>query len=150
MAKKLIAKKIAISGGFDPLHTGHLKMIKEASEFGDVIVFLNSDDFLMKKKDYVFMNFAQRKELLESIKWVKEVVAVIDKDQTVCGTLKKYKPDIFANGGDRTRKNIPEVDTCKHLGIKMIFGIGGKKIQSSSDLVKAIKYRDCGLNLGDK
>ena len=139
-------KLIAVSGGFDPIHSGHIRMMKEASQFGDLIVFLNSDDFLMRKKGYIFMSFEERKEVIESIKYVKEVVAVIDKDNTVCETLKKYKPIIFANGGDRTKDNIPEVEVCKSLGIEMKFWIGGTKIQSSSILIKNAQ----SLSLGDK
>lgn len=143
-------KRIAVSGGFDPIHLGHICMMKEASKLGDVIVFLNSDNFLLQKKGYVFMDFEQRKAIIESIKYVKEVIEVIDVDDTVCETLEKYKPDIFVNGGDRNRKNIPEVDICKHLGIKMIFGIGGKKIESSSELMKKVKNLCGNINLGEK
>ena len=137
-------KRIAVSGGLDPIHVGHIRMMQEASKLGDLIVFLNSDDFLMRKKGYVFMTFEQRKEIIESIKYVKEVVAVIDTDNTVCNTLNKYRPDIFVNGGDRTKDNVPEVTVCKHLGIEMLFGVGGTKIQSSSELIKN------AFNLGDK
>jgi len=133
-------KRIAVSGGFDPIHIGHIRMMKEASQFGELIVFLNKDDFLMRKKSYVFMPFEQRKEVIEAIKYVKEVIQVIDIDDTVCETLKKYKPDIFANGGDRTKDNIPEVEVCKNLGIEMKFWIGGIKIESSSNLINKLLH----------
>uniref|UniRef100_A0A7C3SR27 Cytidyltransferase n=1 Tax=Dictyoglomus turgidum TaxID=513050 RepID=A0A7C3SR27_9BACT len=127
---------VAVSGGFDPVHVGHIRYFKEAKKLGDkLIVILNSDRFLMKKKGYVFMPFKERKEILESIKWVDKVIPAIDKDQTVCKTLAKLKPDIFAKGGDRTLENIPEKEVCEKLGIKMVFGVGGGKIQSSSWLL---------------
>lgn len=134
-------KKVAVSGGFDPLHVGHINLFKEAKKLGDyLVVILNSDEFLMTKKKYIFMPFEQRKEMIESIRWVDEVVPCIDKDQTVCQTLRKIKPDIFANGGDRNKKNIPEVAVCQEIGAQMVFNIGGGKIQSSSWLVNdAIK-----------
>lgn len=134
-------KKVAVSGGFDPLHVGHINLFKDAKKLGDyLVVILNSDEFLMTKKKYIFMPFEQRKEMIESIRWVDEVVPCIDKDQTVCQTLRKIKPDIFANGGDRNKKNIPEVAICQEIGAQMVFNIGGGKIQSSSWLVNdAIK-----------
>lgn len=138
MRTQPIRKTVAVSGGFDPIHIGHIRMIKAAAKLGEVMVFLNSDDFLMRKKSYVFMPFAERKEILENIKGVREVLDVIDEDDTVCDTLNKYRPQIFANGGDRTSDNIPEVAICKQLGIEMIFGVGGDKVQSSSVLVKKI------------
>lgn len=128
--------KTCVSGGFDPIHIGHIRYFKEAKKLGDkLIVILNSDNFLTKKKGYVFIPYKQRKEIIESIKYVDKVVKCIDKDQTVCKTLAKIRPDIFAKGGDRTLENIPEKDICDKLGIKMKFNVGGKKIQSSSKLV---------------
>lgn len=133
---------VAVSGGFDPIHIGHIRYFKEAKKLGDkLIVILNSDQFLKRKKGYVFMPFKERKEIIKSIRYVDKVIKCIDKDQTVCQTLKKLKPDIFANGGDRTIRNIPEKDVCQRLGIKMVFGVGGKKIQSSSWLIKKVKKR---------
>lgn len=140
-----------VSGGFDPIHVGHIDMINECrTKLGAdrVMVILNTDEFLMRKKGYVFMKFDERKKVLENIKGVNEVVKCIDKDQTVCETLAKIKHDldvwldcelIFANGGDRTKRNIPELAVCDQLGIRAIFGIGGThKAQSSSELVKKV------------
>jgi len=129
-------KTIAVSGGFDPVHIGHIRYFKEAKKLGKVIIILNSDKFLRRKKGFVFMKFKERKEVLESIKYVDKVIPCIDKDQTVCKTLARLKPDIFAKGGDRTLKNIPEKEVCENLKIKMKFLVGGRKIQSSSKLVK--------------
>ncbi|MFH1575456.1 MAG: adenylyltransferase/cytidyltransferase family protein [Candidatus Nealsonbacteria bacterium] len=127
---------VATSGGFDPVHIGHIRCFKSAKKLGDkLVIILNSDRFLKKKKGYVFMPFKERKEILESIKYVDKVIPCVDGDQTVCKTLGKLKPDVFAKGGDRNIKNIPEKKVCEEYGIKMIFGVGGKKIQSSSNLV---------------
>ena len=138
-------KKIAVSGGFDPVHIGHLEMLKQAKEIGDyLIVILNSDKFLLEKKGFVFMPFKERKEILLGFGCVDKVVKCVDKDNTVCETLKmlklKNEIDIFANGGDRKNiSDIPEHKVCNEMGIKMVFDIGGGKIQSSSDLVGKFK-----------
>ena len=130
---------VAVSGGFDPIHSGHIKMILEAAKYGDVMIILNSDDWLMRKKGYVFMPFEERKSILMAIKGVASVVSVDDSDDTVCEALKRMKPNYFANGGDRKRTNVPENKTCKKLGIITLWGIGGKKTQSSSTFVNNIK-----------
>lgn len=128
--------RIAVSGGFDPLHSGHLNLFKDAKKKrSKLIVFLNSDEFLERKKGRYFMNFIERREILKSNRYIDEVFPVIDTDDTVCETLIKYKPDVFVNGGDRTEENTPEVDICNKLGIKMIFNAGGIKTQSSSNLL---------------
>lgn len=128
---------VATSGGFDPLHVGHVRLFKEAKALGDkLVVILNSDDFLLKKKGYIFMPFNERKEILESTRYIDEVVPSIDIDSTVCKTLEKLRPDIFAKGGDRNEFNIPELGICKELNIQVVFNVGGGKIQSSSWLVK--------------
>ena len=138
MKKKL--KIVAVSGGYDPIHIGHIREFKAAKKLGDKLyVILNSDGFLKRKKGFVFMPLKERKEVLESIKYIDKVIPCIDKDQSVCKTLAKLKPDIFAKGGDRTFGNIPEVSVCKKHNIKMIFGVGGGKVQSSSALTKKLK-----------
>ena len=133
-------RTVAVSGGFDPVHIGHIRLFKEAKQLGDrLVVILNSDRFLVIKKGNPFMPFEERKEILESIEYINKVIPCIDKDQSVCKTLKKLKPDIFANGGDRISNNIPEIDICERYNIKMIFGVGGEKIQSSSGLINKAK-----------
>jgi len=135
-------KTIVVSGGFDPVHVGHLEMLENAKKLGDhLIVILNSDRFLQEKKGFVFMKFKERKKILQSFSCVDEVIKCIDKDNTVCATLNmlsnKNKVDIFANGGDRKEiSDIPEHEICKKNNIEMVFDIGGDKIQSSSDLTK--------------
>jgi len=131
-------KIVVVSGGFDPLHVGHLRNIKAARALGDeLIVILNTDEFLRQKKGYVFMPFAQRRELLLGLKYIDHVVRCLDRDQTVAKTLAKIKPAIFAKGGDRNRKNLPpnEIAVCQKYNIKIVSGIGGRKVQSSSWLV---------------
>jgi D-beta-D-heptose 7-phosphate kinase/D-beta-D-heptose 1-phosphate adenosyltransferase len=132
---KMKIPTIAVSGGFDPIHKGHVQMIREAAEYGQVIVILNSDDWLTRKKGYKFMSFEERAYVAGSIKGVTVVTDVDDEDGTVCKALKRFKPDYFANGGDRYDTNTPEMDVCNELGITMLWNIGGGKIQSSSDLV---------------
>ena len=129
-------KLIAISGGFDPVHIGHLRMFKDASKYGKVVVIANSDDWLMRKKNHVFMPFEERKEIIEAFECVYKVEYVDDSDGTVCEALARIKPAFFANGGDRKSDNVPEVVLCDNLGIKLLWNIGGDKIQSSSDLIK--------------
>ena len=108
---------VAVSGGFDPVHVGHVRMILEAAEVGDVIVIANSDEWLMRKKGYVFMPWKERAEILASIRGVLKVVTVDDSDGTVCEALRREKPTFFANGGDRKTDNTPEMDVCSELGI---------------------------------
>ena len=129
-------KIVVVSGGFDPVHSGHIELFKEASKLSDtLIVGLNSDAWLKRKKGYVFMPWEERAEIIKSIKGVTDVVKCIDLDNTVCETLKKLKPTYFGNGGDRKEGNVPEEVVCKCEGIVMLWGVGGGKIQSSSWLV---------------
>lgn len=132
-------KIIAVSGGFDPVHWGHVKMIREAAAHGDVLVIANSDEWLMRKKGYVFMPWSERAYILENIKGVTLVSNVDDNDNTVCEALRRHNPDFFANGGDRKQDNTPEMIVCQELGIELLWNIGGGKIQSSSDLVAKSK-----------
>lgn len=137
-----MSKTVCVSGGFDPIHVGHVRMILEASKLGDVIVIANSDAWLERKKGYVFMKYEERKEVLQAIKGVVKVVEGIDDDGTVCENLKKIKPNFFANGGDRKDGNVPEYKVCEDLKIEMKFGIGGNdKPQSSSWLVNKLRSK---------
>ncbi len=129
-------KKVLCSGGFDPLHVGHLRYLVEASEYGIVTIALNSDAWLMRKKGYVFMPWDQRAELVRGLFCISgQVRQVDDDDGTICSALRQIKPDILANGGDRTKPNPAEHAICEELGIEEIFDVGGDKIASSSDLV---------------
>ena len=139
--------KVVISGGFDPVHIGHLRMMKEAKKLGDkLIVILNNDNFLFNKKGFAFMPQNERAEIIEGFDCVDEVFISIDQDSTVKESLKKLsenqKINLFANGGDRkNEEDIPETKICKDLGIEMVFNVGGGKIQSSSDLIKRSQER---------
>lgn len=132
---------VAVSGGFDPIHIGHVRLFQEAKELGDkLVVILNNDHWLKAKKGYVFMPAKERKEIIEALGCVDEVILTKHKenakDMSICDDLLELKPNIFANGGDRKDDNIPEHKLCQKLGIKMFFNIGhGGKLQSSSWLV---------------
>ncbi len=150
-AKKKII--VAVSGGFDPLHVGHVRLLNAAKKLGGkLVVILNNDNWLIAKKGFTFMPERDRKEILESLAAVDEVMLTShkknDSDRSVCRELRQLLPDIFANGGDRTPKDAkkktstlnPEVALCKELGITTIFNVGkGGKIRSSSELVKRFK-----------
>ena len=155
--KKIRKVKVAVSGGFDPLHIGHVRLFKEAKKLGDkLLVILNNDNWLKKKKGHVFMPEIERKEIIEAISVVDEVVITSHpkktKDMSVCEELEKICPDIFANGGDRFKDNIPEVVICEKIGCKMVFNVGdGGKIQSSSWLLlnnvkKLSRLKEAGKN----
>ena len=138
-----IKNVIILSGGFDPVHKGHMRMFREAANLGaNVIVGLNSDDWLTRKKGKPFMKWEERAEILECCKFINQVISFNDDDGTACDLIEKvndmYDTDqkiYFANGGDRGKDNVPEVDTCKDLGVIMLWGVGGGKIQSSSWLI---------------
>jgi D-beta-D-heptose 7-phosphate kinase/D-beta-D-heptose 1-phosphate adenosyltransferase len=140
--------RLCVSGGFDPLHKGHIEYIREAShraaKLGDGIidltVILNTDEWLTKKKGKPFMNQDERAVILSSLKWVNRVVFAWDKDGTVVESLRQIMPDYFAKGGDRTEDTTPEVKFCKENGIGLIFGCG-EKIQSSSELLRAYENK---------
>jgi len=128
---------VIVSGGFDPAHIGHIRMILEAATYGKVIVVANSDAWLMRKKGYIFMPWEERAELLGALRGVVSVERVDDTDGTVCEAISRLKPTYFANGGDRKTDNTPEMEVCKDLGVQLLWNIGGGKIQSSSNLVEA-------------
>jgi len=133
-----------VSGGFDPIHEGHISLIKSAAQKSDgVIILLNSDDWLIRKKGKNFMSAKTRRVICENIKNVIDVLEFDDKDGSACDgiiqTRKKY-PDavlVFANGGDRTKDNIPEIPVCKEQNVILEFGVGGTdKANSSSQILK--------------
>jgi D-beta-D-heptose 7-phosphate kinase/D-beta-D-heptose 1-phosphate adenosyltransferase len=142
VGKKRNKVVVMVSGGFDPIHIGHIRYIQEAKAMGDkLIVVLNNDNWLKMKKGREFMPETERKEILEALTSVDEVLISLHSkntiDRSVCAEIMKVKPHIFANGGDRFADNIPEFKLCNDLGIKMVFNVGkGGKIRSSSDLLK--------------
>lgn len=138
--KKII---VVVSGGFDPIHIGHIRLFREAKALGDkLIVIVNNDNWLKKKKEKCFMPQNERIEIIKNIKGVDDVIltghAENSSDMSVSAELKKIKPHIFANGGDRRRlSDIPEASVCKEIGCQLVFNVGGGKIQSSSWLLAA-------------
>ena len=134
-------KKVCISGYFDPLHVGHIEYINKAKKLGDYLVVIVNNNLQCKlKKGKFFMDENDRAEIVKNLKSVDEVFLSIDSDKTVCKSLEKLKPSIFANGGDRKNYEIPESKVCDMYGIEIIDGLGDK-IRSSSDLtgIKEIK-----------
>lgn len=141
-----MTRTVLVSGGFDPVHIGHVRMFKEAKALGDrLVVLINNDEWLMTKKGFVFMPEAERAEVIAAFGCVDEVVLTThgkdDSDRSVCRDLETIRPDVFANGGDRrSTSDIPETAVCERLGIEMVFNLGwGGKVQSSSWLTERAK-----------
>lgn len=143
--KKKEFKTVAVSGYFNPIHRGHIKMFREARQYGDkLVVIVNNDEQVKLKGTVPFHSEQERMFIVKNIRWVDEVVLSVDKDKTVCKSLLMLQPDVFANGGDRkSTKDIPEDRVCKRIGTEMVFNVGGGKVQSSSTLIKkaAIKSK---------
>ena len=127
--------RVMVSGGFDPLHEGHVECISRAAEHGEVIAVVNSDAWLRRKKGYVFQPMAARCAIVRALRGVVAAVPVDDSDGSVCAAIIEHRPAYFANGGDRAQTNTPEVALCESLGIGLLFGLG-TKVQSSSSLVE--------------
>jgi len=152
MNPKKAKKIVMVSGGFDPVHIGHVRMFEEAKKLGDeLVVLLNNDNWLKLKKGYVFMPENERKEIIEAFKAVNRVILTSHeentKDISISKDLLAIRPHIFAKGGDRHVGNIPtpEVLVCREIGCEIINDIGfGGKVQSSSELVK--KAREGKIN----
>ena len=135
-----------LSGGFDPVHIGHLAMIKDAAQIADnVVILLNSDEWLTRKKGKPFMNEIQRAQILEEFESISQVIIQKnDNDDSSNNAIKDFyntksqKSICYCNGGDRSKENrIREAKTCKDLNIDLVFGVGGvHKIESSSNLIK--------------
>ncbi len=137
---------VLVSGGFDPIHSGHIKLINEANNHGDVVVLLNSDKWLRNKKGKEFLPFAERKIIMQNIKGVIDVLEFDDSDRSCVDGLKKAKEKYynkiikFANGGDRNNKTTPETKFCQQNDIIALWGVGGNdKSNSSSWILKKWK-----------
>ena len=136
-------KIILVSGGFDPVHSGHIKLIEDASKYGEVVVLLNSDKWLRKKKGKEFLPFTERKIIMIAIKNVIDVISFNDSDKTCLDGIKKAilkyenRKIIFANGGDRNDSTTPEKIFCDTNNIETMWGVGGNnKANSSSWILK--------------
>ena len=139
-------KFVVVTGGFDPIHSGHIDYIREAAKLGDIlIVGVNSDKWLTRKKGKPFMNYQERTEVMNALKWVDHVLSFDDSDDSACSLLETLKKTwigkgdelIFANGGVRNNTNNRE---AKVEGITFVYGVGGSnKKNSSSDILKAWK-----------
>ena len=144
---------VAVSGGFDPVHIGHVRMFNEARKLGHkLVVILNNDNWLMLKKGYVFMPEHERKEIIESFAAVDEVIISCHEKDTddisICRDLRKIRPHIFAKGGDRHSGNIPETPVCHEIGCTIVNDVGqGGKVQSSSWLVEKAREAKAKLAL---
>ena len=137
-----LRKVVAVSGGFDPIHVGHVRMLKEAKALGDeLVVILNNDHWLRSKKGFAFMPERERAEILMALGADSVYIArhkPKDRDRSVVAALRAIRPHIFVNGGDRKPSGdpIPEVAFCNEVGIELVYNIGrGGKVQSSSWLI---------------
>ena len=132
-------KIVIVTGGFDPLHSGHISLLNHADHLGDhVVVGLNSEDWLTRKKGRPFMSWRERQTILDNLHMVGEVIAFDDSDDTACDAIRKVKEKypndeiIFANGGDRTSENIPEQ---VFDDVEFVFGVGGDNKANSSSWI---------------
>ncbi len=134
-----LGKIVCTSGGFDPLHPGHASCIIESKQYGDtLVVVVNGDGFLKRKKGKSFMNIQTRCAVVTCLREVDYVIPFeIDGDQTVREALRRIRPNVFTKGGDRVdHTSIPEWDVCLELGIEVVSGVGMPKYWNSSDLLK--------------
>ena len=133
-------KIVVVSGGFDPLHSGHIAYFKSARKLGDkLVVAVNSDDWLTRKKGRPFMPFHERCNIIQELVCVDQVIGFNDEDDTACNAIfqmlsTKRRSDtvIFANGGDRTSDNIPEMIYDE---VEFAFGVGGEDKKNSSSWI---------------
>lgn len=135
---------VVTAGGWDPIHGAHIAHLLAARSLGDMlIVITHTDEIMVRKKGYAFLPLEDRLAILRQLRCVDQVVVAEelgDQDGTVTRSLQTIGPDIFAKGGDRTGpENMPpgELEVCDKLGIKIVYGVGGGKVQSSSELVRA-------------
>jgi len=136
-----VTKIVVASGGFDPIRSHHLSLFMNAAKLGDwFVVIINRNHFLQAKKGFYLLDEVERMILVERYPWVDETVLALDKDLTVCETLRTLKPHIFVNGGDRKNVNdIPEAKVCEELNIEMVFNVGipkGDSVRSGKQLVE--------------
>ena len=128
-------KTILISGAFNPLHFGHLLLLRDASKYGKVIVALNSDDWVLKNKGHLLFDFETRKSLLEECTHVSKVISFDDSEGDATYALFEIKPTYFGNGGSATSLSLPkeELQVCGYLGIETIFDLGNVSKEIEND-----------------
>jgi cytidyltransferase-like protein len=134
-----LGRIVCTSGGFDPLHPGHATCIIESKQYGDtLVVVVNGDSFLQRKKGKPFMDLQTRCQIVSCLRDVDYVIPFeIEDDQTVCQALRLIRPHVFTKGGDRVDyTNIPEWQVCHELGIELVSQVGKSKLWSSSDFLK--------------
>jgi D-beta-D-heptose 7-phosphate kinase/D-beta-D-heptose 1-phosphate adenosyltransferase len=134
-----LGRIVATSGGFDPVHPGHASLLLEARKLGDTLVaIVNGDAFLRRKKGKPFQDLRTRCQVVSFLRGVDFVLPFeIEGDMTVCEALRRLRPHVFANGGDRASpEDLPEWKVCQEQGIEMVFGVGASKQWSSSDFLK--------------
>ena len=138
---------IIVSGGFDPIHSGHIQMFRQANKLGTVWAIVNSDEWLIRKKGFNLMNYDQRESIIQSNQYVDKVIPAKDKDNTIVSNLEVIHKEkilfVFANGGDRIPTNTPEVSFCMKNEIPMIFNLGGNKVTSSSKIAQKFLEQAC-------
>jgi len=134
---------VLVTGGFDPLHSGHIEYFKSAKALGDELwVGLNSDDWLTRKKGRPFMPLKERAAIIRELSVVDNIISFDDSDNTACGAIYKTMATngtvkiIFANGGDRTNTTTPEYETWgDHPDVEFVFGVGGEDKKNSSSWI---------------
>jgi len=139
---------VLTSGGYDPIHPGHISCIVDSKRYGDhLVVVVNGDWFLSHKKGASFMNLETRCEIVSAIRGVDFVIPFeVEDDTTVCQALEIIQPEIFTKGGDRVdAASIPEWDVCQNNGIEIITGVGDSKVHSSSNILEDWYHRRINL-----
>jgi cytidyltransferase-like protein len=142
----LNSKVVLVTGGFDPIHSGHLKYIEQAKKLGDyLVVGVNSDAWLIRKKGSRFMPLSERQQILSAIRWVDLTIHFVDDDNSAKDAIARVRQMfpankiVFANGGDRNKTNIPEM-SIEDDNIEFVFGVGGEdKANSSSWILNEFK-----------
>jgi cytidyltransferase-like protein len=135
---------VVVSGGFDPLHKGHVRLFNEAKKLGHKLICgLNSDAWIVRKKGQVSLNFGERTEIISSFRAVDEVISFNDSDDSAINLLTRIHslyPECsicFVNGGTMEERNTPESGFCRAYGIDMLWNVGGDSPRSTKKRVKS-------------
>lgn len=143
-----IKKIVVTSGYYNPIHIGHINLMREAKKIGDfLVVIVNNDEQVKVKGSFPFMPEQERVEIVKALSFVDEVVLSADSDKAVSKTLEQIfqryndKKLFFAKGGDSTMENVPELSICEKYNANLILAVGGNKVQSSSWLIEKSRQR---------